>query len=443
MQKLSHWPHLYRHRNGVLYYIRHVPFDVAGMVQESQFKRSLKHRDERSQDAKVAYDNIHAETETYITKLRRGNDVGEVRRDYEQAVARVNRFGFQFRSMSDLSQNADIGELIERLSIVEKKISDPANKDVDAILGAVAEPKFHITDALDRFIELSRNELRSKNSGQKRRWENPLRLAIQNFVSLFGDKPMQEITRDDALSFRDWWVNERIGVDVQTANAANKDIMHLRKIFRVVNDAHRLGLANPFEQLVITGDTKKKRVSIDRSQIENHLLSSPAFSGMNLEAQGIVRVMADTGARVNEVTGLEAHDIVLGHEVPHILVRPNAIRSLKTAHSERTIPLVGVALAALQTHPTGFPRYAGKNAAASAAINKHLRENELLPEGATLYGLRHGFQDRLIEIEAPERIQADLMGHKTIRPKYGKGPSLKQMQEWLLKTALHPLNIST
>ena len=119
-----------------------------------------------------------------------------------------------------------------------------------------------------------------------------------------------------------------------------------------------------------------------------------------------------------------------------MLIRPNGTRSLKTAHSERTIPLVGSALVAMKENPRGFPRYAGKNASASGAINKYLRENKLLPKGATLYGLRHGFQDRLIEVEAPERIQADLMGHKTLRPKYGKGPSLKQMHQWLERTAL-------
>ena len=96
----------------------------------------------------------------------------------------------------------------------------------------------------------------------------------------------------------------------------------------------------------------------------------------------------------------------------------------------------------MRENPNGFPRYAGKNAAASGVINKYLRENGLLPEGGTLYGLRHGFQDRLIEVEAPERIQADLMGHKIQRPKYGKGPSLAQMREWLEKTALHPRQAS-
>ncbi|MEM9477911.1 MAG: tyrosine-type recombinase/integrase, partial [Pseudomonadota bacterium] len=155
-------------------------------------------------------------------------------------------------------------------------------------------------------------------------------------------------------------------------------------------------------------------------------------------ARAIVFIMADTGARLNEIAGLEAEDILLEASVPHILIRPNRTRALKTSHSERSVPLVGTALMAIRKHPDGFLRYAGKNAQASAAINKYLKDNNLLPDGATLYGLRHGFQDRLIEVEAPERIQADLMGHKIHRPRYGKGPKLEQMRSWLLKTALYP-----
>ena len=214
--------------------------------------------------------------------------------------------------------------------------------------------------------------------------------------------------------------------------------MALRKVFRVVNDAHRLGLENPFEGLSIGSSAPKRRVSLTREVLETRILTDDALSGLNSQARGVIMAMADTGARVNEITGLEPSDVVLDASVPHLIIRPNSIRALKTAHSERVVPLVGVALTAMAANPTGFPRYAGKNASASAAINKYLRERRLLPEGSSLYGLRHGFQDRLIEVEAPERIQADLMGHRTLRPKYGKGPSLEQMRNWLQRAALAP-----
>ena len=47
---------------------------------------------------------------------------------------------------------------------------------------------------------------------------------------------------------------------------------------------------------------------------------------------------------------------------------------------------------------------------------------------ASVYGLRHGFQDRLNEVAPPERVNADLMGHGISRERYGAEPSLEQLR---------------
>ena len=438
MEKLTRWPYLFRHKNETLYYVRRVPIDLCDDVGERQIRRSLKVRDERRPEAKASYDAVHREVESLFAGLRNGENSDQARATFGKAVVLAQRKGFAFRPMADLVENASIDELIRRLNAIEKKVGDRNSLEVDAVVGAFKEPTFRISHAVERYIELSRNDLRGKNENQRRRWVGPLRRAVQNFIRVVDDKDLSDITRDDALTFREWWVTERIGTDVITSNAANKELMHLRKIFRAINDAHRLNLDNPFANLNIKGDDKIPQVSISREHLESVLLLDGALSGLNSQARGVVKAMADTGARVNEITGLEPDDIVLEHKTPHIQIQANENRSLKTRHSRRKIPLVDVALRAMQENPNGFPRYAGKNASASAAINKYLRDHELLPDGATLYGLRHGFQDRLIEVEAPERIQADLMGHKTLRPKYGKGPSLEQMRDWLLMTALQP-----
>jgi len=441
MQRIDGWSHVYRRSNGSLYYVRRPPTDVADCLPTKQFRRSLKHRDERAPAFKAAYDIVHSEVEACIAKLRKGLSAPQAQQDYDQAVLRAQRLGFDYRPMNVLADDkTNIEDLIDRLVAIEAKIGNQDARDVDAVLGAVPQPKFTFADALEVFVELSKPELRAKNDGQRKRWRNPLDLAVRNFTEVVGARTLNEITRNDALAFRSWWVDERLGNDVGSANTANKNLMALRKIFRVVNDAHRLGLDNPFDGLSIGSGAPRRRVSLTRELLEESMLTDQALSGLNSEARGVVLAMADTGARVNEITGLEPDDIVLDAPVPHLIIRPNEIRSLKTAHSERVIPLIGVALAAMKRNPGGFPRYAAKNASASGAINKYLRERKLLPDGATLYGLRHGFQDRLIEVEAPERIQADLMGHGTLRPKYGKGPSLGQMHEWLGRIALAPIS---
>jgi hypothetical protein len=54
-------------------------------------------------------------------------------------------------------------------------------------------------------------------------------------------------------------------------------------------------------------------------------------------------------------------------------------RRLKTKDSEREIPLVDAALAALRKRPKGFSHYRDKSSMLSAALNKLLRENDLRP----------------------------------------------------------------
>lgn len=438
MQRVGGWPHLYRRGSGALYYVRRVPKDISGLLTERQFKRSLRHIDHRLPAFKAVYDTVHHEVESVIAKAREGRGLPEAQKRYTEAVFRARRFGFDYRPMAVLaSEETGIEDIVSRLLAIEAKIDDKRAADVDAVLGAVPRPPITLTDALAKYEDHEKARLRGKNPDQMRRWRNPLLLAVNNFEQQIGKRALEDITRDDALNFRDWWAG-RIGKDVESANTANKNIQALRKIFRTLNDALRLGLDNPFDGLRIADIPREDRVSLTREWLETTMLTGPALAKINDDARGIILAMADTGARLSEIAGLEAADIHVDAEVPHILIRPNATRTLKTAQSKREIPLVGTALAAMRDHPAGFPRYARKTAAASAVMNKYLKDAGLLPNGATLYGLRHGFQDRLIEVEAPERIQADLMGHKIQRPKYGKGPSLSQMHEWLEKTALHP-----
>lgn len=66
-----------------------------------------------------------------------------------------------------------------------------------------------------------------------------------------------------------------------------------------------------------------------------------------------------------------------------------------------------------------------------------MREHDVFPsQEHSLYSLRHSFQDRLILAEAPERIQADLMGHAISRPRYGDGAGLAQKAEWMEKISI-------
>lgn len=62
-------------------------------------------------------------------------------------------------------------------------------------------------------------------------------------------------------------------------------------------------------------------------------------------------VAAGSGARREEIMGLELSDIVQDHEVPHLLIRKNRNRCLKNAGSQRKIPIHSKLI------ELGFPGY--------------------------------------------------------------------------------------
>ncbi len=161
------------------------------------------------------------------------------------------------------------------------------------------------------------------------------------------------------------------------------------------------------------------------------------LNGLNREAEILCYMMMDTGARESELIGLDEADFFLDDPVPHIWIRKNAIRSLKTKDSDRKIPLVGMSLwAARRIYPSGLLRYHASPDTASSTVNKYLTENNLRPTPKhSLYSLRHTFKDRLRDAGAPEEIIDELMGHKKAGPKYGRGHLLEKKQQWLQKIA--------
>ena len=108
-------------------------------------------------------------------------------------------------------------------------------------------------------------------------------------------------------------------------------------------------------------------------------------------------------------------------------------RSLKTASSERDIPLVGSAYeAAIRIvdvgHKYAFARYCDEtkcNAnSASAALNKWLKPR--IPDGCVIHSFRHSLRDRLRAVECPSDIIDAIRGWTTagIGHKYGSGYDL-------------------
>jgi len=325
-------------------------------------------------------------------------------------------------------------ERLARIEAIPVLGDKPDRPTAAAMLGGVGEPAITVTRALELFWSLAADRALGKSEDQLRRWKNPRKKAIANFVDVIGDKPIGDITIHDMLDFRQWWL-DKITTDGLTPNSANKDLVHLADTLKTVNRMKRLQLVLPLSDLAIKEGQPRIRPPFSVKWIKSKLLHPDALRGLNKEARCILLGMINTGFRPSEGAGLLPHHIRLDVEVPHIAIEPEG-RQLKNNNSRRVIPLVGVSLAAFRECPEGFPRYR-KSPSLSATVNKYLDENGLLetPEHS-LYGLRHSFEDRMLAAKVDERIRRDLFGHGLDRERYGSGAKLLHLAKVIQEFAL-------
>jgi integrase len=306
-----------------------------------------------------------------------------------------------------------------------------------ALLGTEKRPVFRLSKLFEEYESLTKDEVKDFSPNQLRVWRNSRMRAVENFVSVASDKPVNELTEDDAIDYTEWW-RDRVLKDDVAVKTANKDIGQLSRMLKDVSIRRRLKIPDIFKGLRLRGEAERSRVPFEPDFIQDKLLTTGALDGLNEEARHVLYVVAETGMRLSEVVNLQEDAIRLDAKIPYVKIQPDG-RRLKTEDSEREIPLVGVALAAMKLRPKGFPRYRDKSATLSATVNKFLGLNGLRPtKDHSVYSLRHSFKDRLVAAEAPDSLIDSLMGHKTYKPKYGKGPSLELKLKFLEAIALRP-----
>ena len=145
--------------------------------------------------------------------------------------------------------------------------------------------------------------------------------------------------------------------------------------------------------------------------------------------------------RLSEALGLSCDDVCLDTPHPYVVIEPKPWRRLKTADSERLVPLVGEALWAAQratdASDTGhlFPSYCDgettKANSASAVLNKWLKVHT--SQDVVVHSIRHAMRDRLLAVLCPADI-IDQMGgwsRKGVRESYGRGYQVGQLQCWV------------
>lgn len=425
-------------RGGFWHYVRRVPAEFSRIDPRGIVKESTKIRiadDPKGIRAARAVDIINAATETYWRNLATGG-AAEAKARYAEAKKKARALGFSYRTAGEIAEGP-VNEILERVERLLEGNRAEDEKTVAALLGGAARPELHLSDLFSEYRSLVEPSLDGMSPDQIKKWERPKLRAVANLVSVIGDKRLVDIIRSDAFEYRMRW-QERIKRDGIEISTANKDIGHINKMMRTVERAMQLGMEPVFGDLRIEGEKKKSRAAFTPAFVQERILADGVLAGLNDEARAVVYLMSETGLRISEMVNLTVETIDLASNIPHVKVRPDG-RRMKTEHSERDVPLVGVALMALRAHPDGFPRYRDKATSLSNLVNDYFGVHGLRPTAQhSLYSLRHTFEDRLTAVEAPDKVIAALMGHRFYRPKYGSGPTLEQKASWLGRIAFDP-----
>ena len=417
-------------RGNQLYLYRRVPKRYEA-VESRQFVWASLHTDSQAVAALKAATAWELMVEGWEAKLAGDTTDAEARFQAARDLAAVR--GFRYLNAASVAK-LPRAELLERIEAVRLSPKGPDFREAGAILGGAVEPEITISRALELYWTLAADRTIGKSEDQLRRWKNPLIKSVKNLVAQIGNKPLSQISADDMLDFRQWWV-ERIAEKGLTANSANKDLIHIGSILKTVNNMKRLGLILPLSGLSLKEGEQQVRPPFSDIWIRDKLLAPGALKGLNTEARCILLGMINTGYRPSEGAALLPTHIRLDHLVPHISIEADG-RQLKSANAKRIIPLTGISLAALRECSNGFPRYRD-NPGLSDTINKFLSENGLKESPRhSLYSLRHAFEDRMLEARFDERIRRDLLGHSLERERYGKGGSLEHTHDLLQAIAL-------
>lgn len=433
--------HVDRRANGVLRFRRRFPKDVSETLGAPALQVHIKNREGLAFHRE--YQAIMQEFDRIVSEVRsriKGNDTRSPIERWHEALLMREELVSETIGLEEDPEFA-AREIARGLS--EQPNTDPlllkalVNPEADA-------PKLSLQDAKAMYASdkhMPDNEVVRLDRITRR---------LEKALGPLDKINVEELRRDHGRRYMDLMLKTTKS-DGQPLSVATC-IKESKIIAAMVNHGMREGdidTKNPFIGLPWpkdTGPKVNKKLPLPDDLIER--IEERLNSGRTEELPLMWRILKGTGMRLGEVAGLSQEDVILDTETPHILVRPNAIRHLKTTSSNRTVPLTGDALIAAQDvverteiRQPIFPRYARNRGAdaASAALMKAVR-SETMDKRFTVHGLRHRVSDKLRDAGAPVEVRHGFLGHSSTaiaETTYGSPQArLKEFLKWATRAGL-------
>jgi integrase len=286
-----------------------------------------------------------------------------------------------------------------------------------------------MSEATSRYVE-------AKKAGRSEIFVRSTERAARYFVEACGNKPLDAYSRAEVNTARDqMFARGLTQVSVKRLFSAIQALVNFA--------ARENGVENvkAFSSIYfgeVDASNQEKRAAIPPQAITT---VQAECRHLDDQARWLIALISDTGLRLSEACGLHSDDVKLKAESPHLLIRTHPWRRLKTAASERIVPLVGEAVwaakRAISEAEEGFlfPKYCSaagcKSNSASAALNKWLGPR--VPPGCVMHSFRHSFRDRLRAVECPKDV-IDRLGGWTVSgigETYGDGYPVTVLHRWM------------
>tara|TARA_B110000046_G_scaffold152844_1_gene162151 strand:+ start:50 stop:1237 length:1188 start_codon:yes stop_codon:yes gene_type:complete len=307
----------------------------------------------------------------------------------------------------------------------------PLKSSFDEPIGTGQVECLSLLDALKVYLNL-------KGKDRPKTFRLAAERSCNYLIGLCGNKPLSSYTRQDALQFRDWLVARGL-----TGSSVTRNFSYLKAVINFALSEYALDIRNPFVGVYhdrSAGILVRKPIPLEAIRIVQSECRS-----IDDDMRWLIALISDTGMRLAEGAGLLKEDLVgLNSKHPYVKITKHPWRNLKTASSERKIPLVGQALWAAKRivevdnqTDFAFPRYNRNQLttanSASAALNKWLKQ--YVPSECTMHCFRHSMRDRLRAVQCPADITDQIGGWATggVGQGYGSGYPLSVMHEWLEK----------
>jgi len=404
---LRRFPHVQITKHGIFRYRRRVPGDLIAAAAKREILVSLKTKDRSVAELRLL--EVHLQVERWLRSLNAGAPAA----------------GFQ-SPIAIQSPGSEIASFNGRLTKY----------------APIATGSLKITDALSLYLKDKETEFNQYVGRNRTVRLNEKDRVIRYLVAALGeDKELSSLTKNDARTFKDHLTSKGL-----KAGSVQKVVKVCAAILQVGLDEAGLNIPNPFHRLRLVADVSPRDARLPLSREEIRLMLRMP---VNEELELIRLLLIFTGARLNEIAGLQWEDVVFpspSNTVGYVDIRTNAVRRLKTTSSVRKAPLLPEALSALasyraslRTHHSPdtpvFPRYGrpGGSDAASAALMKALRKSGVTDSRKSIHSIRHSVKQELRDIGCPKDIRDAIKGHasNSISENYGLGHSLSVMYNWL------------